>query len=120
MDIDGTFLPVADLLVNQVFPTQITYHEHRPGTFDPFTGVVTKDDTDHVINAGILSRSRVEGGGSSETYELLLWVEHKTLLILPKTGDEVTYDNTTWKVTEVSPTYSSKALIASKLKVRSA
>ena len=120
MDIDATFAPVADLLVNQVFPTQITYHEHRPGTYDPLKGTVTKDDTDYVINAGILNRSRVEGGGTAEVYELMLWVEHKTLPILPKTGDEVTYDNTTWKVTEVAPTYSSKGLIASKLKVRSA
>ena len=120
MDIDLVFSPVADLLVNQVFPTPIVYHEHRPGIYDPFTGVAAKDDTDHVINAGILSRSRVEGGGTAEVYELMLWVEHKTLPILPKTGDEVTYDNTTWKVTEVAPTYSSKGLIASKLKVRSA
>jgi hypothetical protein len=120
MEIDATFLPVADLLVNTVFPTPITYHEHRPGTYDPLTGTVTAASTDHAINAGILNRSRVEGGGTAEVYELLLWVEHKTLPILPKTGDEVTYDNTTWKVTEVAPTYSSKGLIASKLKVRSA
>jgi hypothetical protein len=119
MDIDLTFAPVADLLVNQVFPTQITYHEHRPGKYDPLTGAVTKDDTDHTVNAGILNRKRVEGGGTAETYELLLWVEHKTLPILPKTGDEVTYDGTTWKVTAVEPTYSSKKLIASKLRVRS-
>jgi hypothetical protein len=120
LNIDATFLPVADLLVNTVFPTQITYRQHRSGTYDPLKGTVTKDDTDYKINAGILSRSRVEGGGTSEAYELMLWVEHKTLPILPKTGDEVTYDNTTWKVTEVAPTYSSKGLIASKLKVRSA
>jgi hypothetical protein len=119
MDIDATFLPVADTLINSVFPTQIVYHEHRKGTYDPLSGVVTADDTDHTINAGVLSRKRVEEGGAEETYELLLWVEHKTLLITPKTGDEVTYDGITWKVTAVEPTYSSKKLIASKLRVRS-
>ena len=119
MDIDLVFLPTADLLINQVFATPIVYHEHRKGTYDPLTGAVTADNTDHAINAGILSRSRVEGGGVEETYELLLWVEHKTLLITPKTGDEVTYDGTTWKVVQVAPTYSSKGLIASKLTVRS-
>jgi hypothetical protein len=120
VDIDATFLPVADLLVNQVFATPITYHEHGAGGYDPLSGVVTGGDIDHNINAGILSRSRVEQGGSSEVYELLLWVEHKTLPILPTTADSVTYDGKRWKVTEVSPTYSSKALIASKLKVRAA
>jgi hypothetical protein len=120
MDIDATFLPVADLLVNSVFATPIIYHEHGASTYDPLSGSVTGSDIDHAINAGILSRSRVEDGGSNETYELLLWVEHKTLPILPTTADSVTYGGTRWKVTEVAPTYSSKALIASKLKVRSA
>jgi hypothetical protein len=120
MDIDSVFLPVADLLINQTFPTQITYHEHSTGGYDPLSGVVTGGDIDHSINAGILNRSRVEGGGTAEVYELLLWVEHKTLPILPTTADSVTYDGTRWKVTEVTPTYSSKSLIASKLKVRSA
>jgi len=120
LNIDGSFLPVADLLINQVFATPIIYHEQLPGTYDPLTGAVVAVSTDHAINAGILSRSRVEDGGSNETYELLLWVEHKTLPILPTTADSVTYDGTRWKVTEVAPTYSSKALIASKLKVRSA
>jgi len=120
MDIDLTFLPVADTLINSVFPTPIVYHEHQQGTYDPLTGAVTAATVDHAINAGVLNRKRVEGGGTAETYELLLWVEHKTLLILPKTGDEVTYDSTTWKVTAVEPTYSSKGLIASKLRVRAA
>ena len=120
MDIDLTFLPVADTLINQVFATPIVYHENKPGTYDPLSGVVTAATVDHAINAGVLNRSRVESGGTAETYELLLWVEHKTLPILPKTGDEVTYDSTTWKIVQVAPTYSSKGLIASKLRVRAA
>lgn len=118
IDIDATFLPVADTLINSVFATPIVYHEKGAGSFDPFTGVVTGGNVDHNINAGVLSRSRVEEGGTAEKYELLLWVEHKTLPVLPKTGDSVTYDGTTWKVTAVEPTYSSKGLIASKLTVR--
>jgi len=119
MDIDAVFGPVADTLVNQVFPTPIVYHEKSIGSYDPLSGDVTDADVLHNINAGVLNRSRVEEGGTSEKYELLLWVEHKTLPILPKTGDQVTYDGTTWKVTAVEPTYSSKGLIASKLRVRS-
>ena len=120
MNIDLTFAPVADLLINQVYATPIVYHENQAGTYDPLSGAVTNATVDHAINAGILSRSRVEDGGSNETYELLLWVEHKTLPILPKTGDEVTYDGTTWKIVQVAPTYSSKSLIASKLTLRAA
>ena len=118
MNIDSTFIGVADTLINSVFPTPIVYHEKSIGSYDPFTGVVTGVNVDHNINAGVLNRSRVEEGGTSEKYELLLWVEHKTLPILPKTGDEVTYDGTTWKVTAIEPSYSSKGLIASKLRVR--
>jgi hypothetical protein len=118
MDIDGVFGDVADLLVNSIFPTAIVYHEKGVGSFDPLTGAVTGADVDHNINAGVLKRNRTEEGGTAEKYELLLWVEHKTLPILPKTGDSVTYDGTTWKVTAVEPTYSSKGLIASKLTVR--
>jgi hypothetical protein len=79
MEITDTFLPVADTLINSVFPTPIVYHENQAGTYDPLSGLVTAVTIDHSINAGVLSRSRVEGGGTNETYELLLWVEHKTL-----------------------------------------
>ena len=119
MDIDATFSPVADLLINEVFPTAIVYQARGNGTYDPATGAVSTGTTDYAINAGVLSRSRVEEGGVGESYELMLWVEHKSLPVLPKTGDTVNYDATTWVVTEVAPTYSSKGWIASKLKVRS-
>ena len=120
MDIDATFLPVADTLINATFPTSITYHRAGNKTYDPTTGTVTGTDTDYAINAGVLSRRRVEEGGPSETYELMLWVEHKTLPVLPTTADTITYDNTVWKVTAVDPTYSSKSWIASKVTCRSA
>ncbi len=185
MEITATFLPVADTLINSVFPTPIVYRRHNKAVYDPLTGsmqyvlagvaptladyqnagalcvamtggdyansdagdgitslcvdgtlaagmvdydnadidprdaLTIKEYTEHSINAGVLNRSRVEAGGTAETYELLLWVEHKTLPLLPTTADYVTYDGTTWKVTAVEPTYSSKGLIASKLRVRS-
>jgi hypothetical protein len=184
LDITATFLPVADTLINAVFPTPIIYKRHNEAVYDPLTGTMRyafagvaptladyqnadvlcvttavgdyansdagdgitslcvdrtlvagtldydnadidprdaltiKAYTEHNINAGVLNRSKVEDGGTAETYELLLWVEHKTLPLLPTTADYVTYDGATWKVVEVAPTYSSKGLIASKLKVR--
>lgn len=186
MDIDLTFIGVADTLINSVFPTPIVYRRHNNAVYDPLTGAMqyvasgvtptladyqnadalcvttvggdyansdagdgitslcvdgalvagtldydnadidprdgltVKEYTEHNINAGVLNRKRVEAGGTAETYELLLWVEHKTLPLLPTTADYVAYDGTTWKVTAVEPSYSSKGLIASKLRVRAA
>jgi hypothetical protein len=119
MDIDATFLPVANTLVNDVFPTPIIYREAGSLSYDPVIGNITVADADYNINAGVLGRKRVEEGGSSACYELMLWVSHSTLPIIPSTGDQIIYDNLTWKVTAVDPIYSSAAPIASKITVRS-
>ena len=122
MDVSATFLPVGVELIDNVFPTAIVYHQHGAGAYDPTTGTVTGADTDHAIKAGVLSRSRVEAGGPNETYEINLWVHHGAtgLSFLPTTADSFTYDAVVWKVVSVEPTYSSKSLIASKIKGRSA
>ena len=122
MDIDATFLPVAENLIDQVFPTAVTFHQHGTKTYDPLTGAVAGTDTDHAVQAGVLSRKRVEEGGVSETFEIVLWFHHGAagLGFLPTTEDSLTYDGTVWRVTAVDPTYSSKALIASKITARSA
>ena len=122
MNIDQTFLPVAVELIENVFPTDVVYHQHGVKTFDPETGTVTGADTDHNIKAGVLSRSRTEEGGPNETYTLDLWVQHSAsgLSFIPTTGDSFTYDGILWRVIEVAPTYSSKNLIASKITGRSA
>ena len=123
MDIDATFLnPVAVELVDNVFGTDIVYHQHGASVYNQVTGAVTGADTDHAIKAGVLSRSRIEAGGPNETYEINLWVHHGAtgLGFLPTTADSFTYDAVVWKVVSVEPTYSSKSLIASKVKGRSA
>ena len=120
MDIDATFLPVAKELIQSVFPTAITYHRVEGTGYNPLTGDVTQTVTDYSISAGVLSRRRVEEGGVGELYELSLWIDHSAtgLPHLPTTADSVSYDGIEWKVVAVDPTYSSKALIASKLLVR--
>ena len=122
MDIDATFLPVGVELVDNVFPTAIVYHHHGASVYNPVTGTVTGADTDHAINAGVLSRSRVEEGGPNEAYEIDLWIHHSAtgLSFLPTTADSFTYDGLVWRVVEIAPTYSSKSLIASKIKGRTA
>ncbi len=122
MDISAVFTPVAVELVDSVFPTAIVYHQHGASVYDPTTGTVTGADTDHAIKAGVLSRSRVEAGGPNEVYEISLWVHHGAtgLSFLPTTADSFTYDAVVWKVVSVEPTYSSKSLIASKIKGRTA
>ena len=122
MDVSAVFTPVGVELIDNVFPTDITFHQHGSTAYDPVTGVVTGADTDHAIKAGVLSRSRVEAGGPNETYEISAWIHHGAtgLSFLPTTADSFTYDAVVWKVVSVEPTYSSKSLIASKIKGRSA
>ena len=130
MNIDAEFLPVAKELIDQVFPTAVTYHEHVDGTgsYDPATGTITDSDIDHNINAGVLSRGRdgtnsqgSVNSGTDEAYEIVIWVHHGVggLQFLPKTSDRFTYDGTVWNVVKIEPTYSSKSLIASKIFGRS-
>ena len=120
MDIDATFLPVAEELIDSVFPTPIVYLQTENPQYDPSSGQTIPQVTEFKINAGILSRGRNEAGGVDEQYELRLWIHHgsRGLPVLPKTSDRVLYDNVYWKVYKVDPTYSSDALIASKILVR--
>ena len=122
MNIDATFLPVGVELIDNVFPTAITFHQHGSTAYDPVTGVVAGADTDHAIKAGVLSRSRVEAGGPNESYEISVWIHHGAsgLGFLPTTADTFTYDGLVWRIVEIAPTYSSKSLIASKIKGRTA
>ena len=120
MDIDATFKPVAVELIDNVFPTWVIYERVQPPVYDPLTGGITENVTQVDIRAGVLSRGRVEQGGVGESYELRLWIHHASsgLPQLPTTADRVIYDNTTWKVFSVDPTYSSAGLIASKILCR--
>jgi len=120
MNIDGTFLPVAEELIDSIFPTPIKYLQTENPAYDPATGQTTPNVTEYSINAGILSRGRVEQGGAAEDYELRLWIHHgsRGLPVLPKTSDRVYYDSVYWKVFSIDPTYSSDDLIASKILVR--
>ena len=120
MDIDAVFLPVAEELIDSVFPTPIKYLQTENPTYDPATGQTVPNVTEYDINAGILSRGRNEQGGVAEEYELRLWIHHGPagLPVLPKTSDRVYYDGVYWKVFKVDPTYSSDDLIASKILVR--
>lgn len=120
MDVDATFLPVAVELVDNVFGTDLVYHQNSGSSYDPATGTVTAGTTDHNVKAGVLSRSRTEEGGPNETYQISFWFHHGAggLGFLPTTEDTVTYDGVVWRVVEVAPTYSAKSLIASKVVAR--
>jgi hypothetical protein len=120
VNIDLTFLPLAEELIDSVFPTPIKYYVTTTPAYDPSSGQATEQSTEYLINAGILSRGRTEQGGAAEEYELRLWIHHGSagLPVLPKTSDRVFYDNVYWKVYKVDPTYSSDDLIASKILVR--
>lgn len=123
MDITATFLPIAEELIDQVFPTPVTFRQHSTATYDPLTGATSISDISHTINAGVLARSKTEEGGTSETDQIVIWIHHGAagLPFAITTEDSFTTpDGILWRVTEVSPSYSSKGLIASKIKGRSA
>ena len=120
MDIRATFLPIGENLVDNVFPTNVTYIRNTGTSYDPATGEVTEGTEQLAIKAGVLSRGRVEAGGVGETYEIRLWIHHGSsgMPELPTTADSVQYDGTLWKVTDIDPTYSSEGLIASRITAR--
>lgn len=117
MDILAEFLPVAQSLIDDTFPTPIVYRHLADAVYDPTTGEFDKTAMDHAINAGVLGLARSEEGGPLETRTVRLWVHHGEggLPFEPTTGDEVLYDGSTWRVVNVDPTYASTGLIASKL-----
>ena len=110
MNIDATFLPIGEELVGQVFPTQISYFKNDGSGYDPSTGEVTENITQHDIPAGVLSRGRTEAGGVGEVYELRLWIHHGRggLPALPTTSDSLSYGGVTWKVTALTPPTAAK------------
>ena len=120
MDIDAVFLPAAENLIDNVFPTSIVYLQTENPTYDPATGQTTPNVTEYSINAGILSSGRNEQGGIGEEHELRLWINHGAagLPVLPQTSDRVLYMNKYWKVFKIDPTYHSDELIASKILLR--
>ena len=119
MDIDLEFAPLAKELVDE-FATPITYTRVVGTSYDPSTGEVTQNTEQYNINAGILSTGRTEEGGVGETRELNLWIDHTATGFphLPTTADSVDYFGAVWKVIDITPTYQSKGLIASKLMLR--
>ena len=78
MDIRATFLPVAEELIDQVFPTHVVYIRNLGSSYDPSTGDVVQNTEQFTIKAGVLSRGRSEAGGAGEDYELRLWIHHGT------------------------------------------
>lgn len=117
MDVAATFTPVAKELIDNVFPTPVVYSRVDGAEYDTATGGFVRNSTEHAINAGILRRTRNEGGGVAEVETLVLWVHHGSggLPYLPTTGDIVSYDGTSWAVSSVDPSYTSDALIVSKI-----
>jgi len=119
MQFDTLFRGVGKDLVT-LFGSDCTYHQNTPGTYDPLSGAVTATSVDHAVKVGVEEIKRVEGGGTAETHEAMMWFSHVLLPIEPTTADTVTYQGKTWKVIGVEPEYAGDQLIAFKLRVRAA
>jgi hypothetical protein len=119
MQFDALFRGVGKDLVT-LFGSDCTYHQNAAGTYDPLSGAVTAASVDYPVKVGVEEIKRVEGGGTDETHEALMWFSHVLLPIEPTTADTVTYQGKTWKVIGVEPEYAGDQLIAFKLRVRAA
>ena len=113
---------VVSLCADPMLPAGVADYDNAD--IQPRTDIddVTKAWTEYAIKAGVLNRGKVETDGTSETHEINLWVHHAAtgLTFLPSTADSLLYDSVVWKVVAVEPTFSSKSLIASKIKARAA
>ena len=119
MQFDTLFRGVGKDLVT-LFGSDCTYHQNTPGTYDPLTGAVTAASVDHAVKVGVEEIKRVEGGGTAETHEALMWFSHVLLPLEPTTADTVTYQGKTWKIAGVEPEYAGDQIIAFKCRVRAA
>ena len=119
MQFDALFRGVGKDLV-ELFGSSCTYHQQGTGTYDPLSGAVTAATTDYPVKVGVEEIKRVEGGGTAETHEALMWFSHVLLPLEPTTADTVTYQGKTWKITAIEPEYAGDQLIAFKLRTRAA
>lgn len=117
MDIVSTFLPVAVQLIDQAFPTPISYERASAEQYDPATGAFSRTPDTYSINAGVLGARRNERDGPREVREVRLWIHHGQggLPFTPTTGDLVTLEGEVWRVVDVDPAYLSTGLIASRV-----
>jgi len=119
MDIDATFLPVAQELIDSVFPTPAVYRRITTA-YDPSVGDVVETVTDYNVNIGLLSRGKSEEGGVGEPNEARFYMHHGAagVPVEPETSDRLIYLGKEYKVVSIDPIYGSKGLIASKLTAR--
>jgi hypothetical protein len=123
MDITSTFLPIAQELIDNIFPTDAIYHRSEGKVYDPATGEVVETIKDYPIKMGLLYQTFTEEGGVGEENKITIWIHHgpNGMPHQPTTADHLTYQGTKWKVTNttngpgINPTYMSKGLIASRL-----
>ena len=66
----ATFLPVAIELIQNVFPTPVTYTRNLGSSYDPATGEVTQNTEQFNISAGVISESASRRGRSRRNLQL--------------------------------------------------
>lgn len=115
--LDTVFRPLAERLIEQ-FGMSMTYIQLAE-SFDATTGKVTTTETQHsVIGTPPVPLSKRLASGESyravlgevfdtvEAGDLITTLKAQNLGFTPALGDRLVYNNSTWQVVRVDPTYS--------------
>lgn len=115
--LDTVFRPLAERLIEQ-FGMSMTYIQVAE-SFDATTGKVTTTETQHsVVGTPPVPLSKRLASGESyravlgevfdtvEAGDLITTLKAQNLGFTPALGDRLVYNNATWQVVRVDPTYS--------------
>ena len=115
---DAWAKPIAKL-ANTAFVVPSLKYVRVSRAYDPAVGDVTETETEF-SNCGAVEQSgRVEAGGTSETYELVVWLATESIgEEFPTTSDHLIYRGMKWKVTSINPEFSGDVLYACQVTAR--
>jgi hypothetical protein len=127
--LDTVFRPLAERLIEQ-FGMSMTYIQVAE-SFDATTGKVTATETQHsVVGTPPVPLSKRLASGESyravlgevfdtvEAGDLITTIKAQNLGFTPALGDRLVYNDSTWQVVRVDPTYSGELPAAFTVQIR--
>jgi hypothetical protein len=117
----STLDPLRDLAtrLSDDFGKAFTIKELTGSSYDPGSGTVTNDYTDHAVTGVVRSyREDLIDGSLVQVGDLSVHVPAAQLAFTPDTDDDVILDGTSWSVVNVRRTYSGDQVAYFRLQVR--
>ena len=112
--------PLADELVGEFRVNSLDYIR-RTTAYDPATGETTTTDQIYMAAGAITEWDNIEEGGVNGPQTLKAWVNLSGIGdIWPTTNDMLGWEQSMWKIEEISPAYAGDVKYACKLSARRA